>query len=131
MCNFLKLGFTIFCVCEPNNILTERLFLGFFKRGLILFFLKNNFSEIFTFAILFLCTLFNWVRYTIRRSPVHYSTGSSTLFDCVWYTIWLSPIHYSTESGTLLDWVCPMQLCLAIFWLNTFYLLRLFRQYFL
>ena len=45
--------------------------------------------------------LFDWVRYSIRLSPVHYSTKSGTLFDWVRYTFWLSPVHYSTESGTL------------------------------
>ena len=37
-------------------------FSGVFKRGLILFFLKIIFSEIFAFAIHLLCTLFNRVR---------------------------------------------------------------------
>ena len=50
-------------------------FIWGFLRGLVLFFLKNNFSEIFIFAILLLCTLLNWVRYTIRLGPVYYSTG--------------------------------------------------------
>ena len=64
-------------------------FFWVFLRGLVSFFLKNNFSEIFIFAILLLCTLLDWVRHTIQLGPVHYLTG-------VWYTIQL-------ESGTLFN----------------------------
>ena len=63
----------------------ERLFLGFLKEDLFYFFSKIIFSEIFAFAILLLCTLFDQVWYT-------YSTGSSTLFDWVRYTRKL--LHY-------------------------------------
>ena len=48
----------------------ERLFLGVLKEDLFYFFLKNNFSEIFTFAILLLCTLFNWVCTTLWACPM-------------------------------------------------------------
>ena len=63
-------------------------FLGFL-RGLVLFFLKNNFSEMFIFAILLLCIfdpnsisylMDTEVRYTIQLE-------SGTLFN------W-SPVHY-------------------------------------
>ena len=57
----------------------ERLFLGFLKEDLFYFLLKIIFSEIFAFAIFLLCTLFDWLRYTIRLGPVHYSTESGTL----------------------------------------------------
>ena len=53
-----------------DDILPERLFLGFLKEDLFYFFSKTIFSEIFAFAILLLCTLFDQVRYTIRWSPV-------------------------------------------------------------
>ena len=69
-----------FCV-----IVLKDFFWGFL-RGLVLFFLKNNFSEIFIFALHLLCTLLDWVWYTIWLGPVHFSTG-------VRYTIQL-------ESGT-------------------------------
>ena len=52
----------------------ESLFLGFFKEDLFYFFSKIIFLEIFTFAMLLLCTLFDWVRYTIRLGPVNYWT---------------------------------------------------------
>ena len=86
----LMLYLTLLDICGGllwiSTSFCERLF-WVFLRGLVLFFLKNNFSEIFIFAILLLCTLLDWVWYTIRLGSVHYSTG-------VWYTIQL-------ESGTL------------------------------
>ena len=58
------------------HTVVEWLLLGFLKEDLFYFFSKIIFSEIFTFAILLLCTLSDQVRYTIRLGQVHYSTGS-------------------------------------------------------